>query len=48
MEMEAGMTVFNIHYAKIHFSKLLESVLSGEEQRLRKLVSWWLFTKKEA
>jgi prevent-host-death family protein len=25
------MTVFNIHDAKTHFSKLLERVLSGEE-----------------
>ena len=25
------MTVFNIHEAKTHFSKLLERVLSGEE-----------------
>jgi len=33
MGMEAGMTVFNIHEAYIHFSKLLERVLSGEEQR---------------
>ncbi len=25
------MTIFNIHEAKTHFSKLLERVLSGEE-----------------
>jgi prevent-host-death family protein len=25
------MTVFNVHEAKTHFSKLLERVLSGEE-----------------
>jgi prevent-host-death family protein len=31
MGMEAEMTVFNIHEAKTHFSKLLERVLSGEE-----------------
>jgi hypothetical protein len=46
MGMEAGMTVFNLHEAKTHISKLLERVLSGEEQRSPKLASRWLFTKK--
>jgi prevent-host-death family protein len=31
MGMEVKMTVFNIHDAKTHFSKLLERVLGGEE-----------------
>jgi PIN domain nuclease of toxin-antitoxin system len=42
------MTVYNIHEAKTHFSKLLEHVLNGENEVFLSVASAWEITIKAA